>query len=127
MDDPVPYIVPRNFGFEESGGQLILYFHSAAAGRKMDLIQQQGMAAFELDRKHELIKGETACDYSYRYQSIFGTGTIEIVQDDAEKVYGLQCVMNHYSNRTDWEFRPELLERVKVLKLSVTEWSCKEH
>ncbi len=44
-----------------------------------------------------------------------------------EETKGKQKILAHYSDAEDWELYPERMERVYVLKLAVTEWSCKEH
>lgn len=126
-DDDGAYIVPMNFGYEESDDNLVLYFHCAKEGRKIGLIKKQGKASFEMDSKHELASGERACDFSYMYQCVMGKGRIEILNDNDAKIHGLQKIMRHYSEREDWEFRREMTEAVTVLKLTVTEWSCKVH
>ena len=56
-----------------------------------------------------------------------GTGTLEIVSDTKEKIDGLRKIMDHYTNQTQWEFSEKVVDRTKVLKLSVRTWSCKEH
>ena len=35
--------------------------------------------------------------------------------------------MHHYTGKSDYEFNENVLERTVVIKLAVTEWSCKEH
>ena len=37
-DGEYPYILPLNFGMEQAGEQIILYFHGATEGKKLDLI-----------------------------------------------------------------------------------------
>ncbi len=91
------------------------------------MINEQSHINFEMDTKHELVKGEIACDYSYLYQSIMGEGDISFVTDYAEKVEGLQCIMSHYTEKADWKFTEQAVKAVEVVKLIVTNWSCKEH
>ena len=43
------YIVPMNFGAENSGGSLVLYFHSAQEGKKIELLKKNPIASFEMD------------------------------------------------------------------------------
>ena len=74
LDDAGAYIVPLNFGYEAEGEKLTLYFHGAGQGKKIDLIREQKSASFEMDTRHALVEGETACAYSYRYQSVMGRG-----------------------------------------------------
>lgn len=121
------YIVPMNFGYEEQNEKLILYFHGAVVGKKIDLIKEQSVASFEMDRKHELVEGEIACTYSYLYQSVMGKGNVQIMENYKDKVHGLQKIMSHYSDKQEWEFKEEDVNMVSVIKLEVNEWSCKEH
>lgn len=127
VDGDGAYIVPLNFGYENREGELTLYFHSAAEGKKIELVKQQGSVSFEMDTKHELVKGKAACAYSYLFQSVMGKGKVELLQDHEEKVYGLKKVMAHYSDKEDWSFPEKMVNNMAVMKLSVTEWSCKEH
>jgi nitroimidazol reductase NimA-like FMN-containing flavoprotein (pyridoxamine 5'-phosphate oxidase superfamily) len=97
LDGEYPYIVPMNFGFEAEEGQTALYFHCAAEGKKLDLIKRNNRAAFEADRTIRLVAGRNACRYSMDYESVTGSGTIEIVPE-AEKIKGLTALMRHYSS-----------------------------
>lgn len=127
VDKNEAYIVPMIFGIEIIGEQVILYFHCANQGRKIELISGQTITSFEMDTKHQLIKGKTGCDFSYLYQCIMGKGELQIVSDRDEKNYGLQRIMDHYTSEKQWEFNEKLLKRTTVLKLFVKTWSCKEH
>ena len=80
-----------------------------------------------MDRKHQLIEGETACTYSYLYQSIMGNGKIQILNNYEEKIHALRMLMSHYSDKKDWNFKKEQVEKIAVIKMEVTNWSCKEH
>ena len=126
-DEESVYIVPLNFGYKKEDEKIILYFHGANEGKKVNLIKSQSNIGFEMDTKHELIKDEVACGYSYLYQSIIGNGNISIVEDMTEKISALQCIMKHYSKKDNWNFNEKALERVATFKLVVTNLSCKEH
>lgn len=127
VDDGEAYIVPLNFGYRDEAGQLILYFHCAAEGRKVELFPRQKKVAFEMDVRHALDAADTACNFSFRYQCVMGTGELNLLTDPAEKLDGLRRILLHYSGREDWPITPQQTGHVLVLKLTVTEWSCKEH
>lgn len=127
VDSDGAYIVPMNFGFEVIDKHFVIYFHGAKTGKKLSLLKNQQFVSFEMDRKHELVRGEEACSYSFCYQSVMGKGTIKLLEKYEEKVHGLQAIMEHYSNQSEWKFREEQVNMVSVLQLEVTEWSCKEH
>ena len=73
------YILPLNFGYESQEDQLTFYFHGAKEGKKVELTKEQNIVGFELDTKHELVQHQTACGFSYLYQSIIGKGKLEIL------------------------------------------------
>lgn len=125
-DQTGAYIVPMNFGYEEAGGKLFLYFHSAREGKKLGLIQKQKHVSFEMDRNHKLVRGDIACAYGFRFQSIMGRGRVEILNAEEEKLHALQVIMSHYTGKSQWDFGKKQLSAVSVLKLEVTSWSCKE-
>lgn len=127
VDDKGAYIVPMNFGYEDNNGKLTLYFHGATEGKKIDLINNQPEISFETDTKHELVTSDTACGHSYLYQSIMGRGQVKILVDRDTKIKGLNQIMHHYTGKSYYEFNENVLERTAVIKLAVTEWSCKEH
>lgn len=127
VDNQEAYIIPMNFGYDIIDAQLLLYFHCANEGRKMDLLPKQSIVSFEMDTKHQLKEGKLGCDFSFLYQSIMGTGTVQEVSDTDEKIYALQKIMAHYTNKTQWEFNENVFKTTKVLKLTVRTLSCKEH
>ena len=127
VDNQEAYIIPMNFGYDIIDEQLLLYFHCANEGRKIDLLPKQSVVSFEMDTKHRLTEGKLGCDFSFLYQSIMGTGIVKEVSDTDGKIYGLQRIMAHYTNKTLWEFNDKILSVTKVLQLSVGTLSCKEH
>ncbi|MFI3174159.1 MAG: pyridoxamine 5'-phosphate oxidase family protein [Bacillota bacterium] len=132
-DDGEIYIVPLNFGYIEKNGDLTLYFHSAKEGRKIDLSKQSPSVAFEMDIDYKLHTGEipieqsVACDYTARFQSVIGNGKISIVEEEAEKIVGLDAIMYQSTRKKDWTYQNEMLMAVCVLKLEVSKMSCKVH
>lgn len=121
------YIVPLNFGYTEKDSSRTFYFHGAKEGRKIDLISKTHSAGFELDTNYKLNEGETACQYSARFQSIIGTGRVAFVEDPAEKKAALQAIMIHNTGKDRWDFSDAMLNSICVFKLEVEEISCKEH
>lgn len=126
-DDGEVYIVPLNFGYAEKDSNRTFYFHGAKEGRKIDLISRTHCAGFELDTNYTLNEGETACQYSARFQSIIGTGRITFVEDPAEKEAALQAIMIHNTGKDRWDFSDAMLNSICVFKLEVKKISCKEH
>ena len=119
------YIVPVNYGhcFEE--GKHVFYFHGAKAGRKYELALKTPLVGFEIDGKFEILSADITCDYSAKFQSVIGSGKLSIVENETEKVNGLNTLMKHISGKSSWEYKPQMLEGVAVFKLEVIKMSCK--
>lgn len=126
-DDGEVYIVPMNFGYENQDGTDVFYFHSAKEGRKIDLIGKNPNVGFELDTNYELHAAETACGYGAGFRSLIGTGTVEVVEDEEEKIHGLNALMKQSTGKDDWTFEPKMVNAVCVFKLIVKTMTCKEH
>lgn len=126
-DGKHPYIVPLNFGFEHKDGVRKFYFHSATAGRKVDLCRSLGCAGFEMDTNRTVNTNEKACDFSMAYQCIIGEGEIKELTTLEEKAAGLQVMMKRYSGRGDWELPEGVLQKTCVFCLTVREISGREH
>jgi uncharacterized protein len=94
-DEGWPYIVPMNFGCLEDK----LYFHSAAAGTKLDLLKANSNVCFEVEINVEIISGKEACGWSAKFQSVIGFGRMSIVKDQEEKRAGIKALVAQYTDR----------------------------
>lgn len=127
VDNGRAYIVPLNFGFKESEGKYTFYFHGAKQGRKIELIEKNGYASFEMDTNYKLNEAEESCGYSARFQSVMGEGSVSFVEDKAEKIKALNEIMRQNTGKGDWTFSEDMLNAVCVFKLTTEQLSCKEH
>ena len=130
-----PYVVPMNFGIEDTVGAihesplpeghdnagLAIYFHCATQGRKLDILAQNPNVCFEADCSLRVVEKETACSWTAQYESVIGEGIVTILTDPAAKTHGLDCIMQKYGFQGMPTYSPEALARVCVLRLDVTE------
>ena len=124
-DDGDIFIVPVNYGYRKENDRYTFYFHGARAGRKFELAKSSPKVGFEIDGRYELLEAETACDFSSLFQSVIGTGTLSLVEDKAEKILGLNYLMKQTTNKSEWEYKDEMLNGVAVFRLDVEKMSCK--
>lgn len=125
-DEGKIYIVPVNFGYEYGKDSCTIFFHGAQEGRKFELIKEEPEVGFEMDTSYQLKTADVACGYSSYFQSIIGTGRVTVVEDNDEKIYGLNQIMKHVSGKSEWSYEESMLRTVGVFKLEVEEMSCKE-
>ena len=123
-DDGDIYIVPVNYGFSYDE-PYSFYFHGAKAGRKYELAKKKPIVGFEIDGNYMLIGSEMACGFSATFQSVIGTGTLSLVEDNAEKINGLNAIMKQTTSRAEWNYSNEMLDAVAVFRLVVDKLSCK--
>ncbi len=121
VDKNVPYIVPMNYGYQDQA----LYFHSAPAGRKIDLIKANPHVCFEVDELIKINKAANACDWGVSFKSVIGTGTARILDTPAEKKAGLDIIMAHYSGRS-FDYPDDMLAKTAVIKVTVEEMTGKQ-
>ena len=68
---------------------------NALEGKKMDLIQKDNRASFEMDCNHALQYFEDKGYCTMAYESVIGRGRIRILSEE-EKFDALQEIMNQY-------------------------------
>ena len=119
------YILPVNYGYLCENDKYSFYFHGAKAGRKYELSKSEPKVGFEIDGKYKLLESETACDFSAAFQSVIGTGTLNLVDEKEEKKLGLNTIMKQTTKQTNWNYQNGMLEAVAVFRLDVDKMSCK--
>lgn len=125
LDGEYPYVVAMHYGYEYLDGTLVFFVHSAKDGHKIDLLRENANVCVELDCNVKLISGgDIACQYGASYASVMGRGKIEIVEDEQEKIHGLQLLMQNQAGR-EFFISEQMAESVAVLKIRLDNFSAK--
>ena len=123
-----PYCVPLNFGAELAGDSLVLYFHCAKEGKKLDLLRKNPRVGFSAANMLRVFnKGIAPCGYTTDYESVCGRGRAEVLREESERLEGLKVLMEHYTGEafSDRSFDARALSLTEVVKITVSEWTCK--
>ena len=126
VENGKPYVVALNFGYERQGDTLVLYFHSACEGHKIDILKENPNVYFQMDCVNEFITGtkEHPCAYCWRYDS----GQVEFVENPEEKSAALNCMIRHLGKTEDtFQFPEAMLKKTCVYKLRSTDFTGKHH
>lgn len=122
------YIVPVNYGFKEGEAGYTFYFHGARAGRKYELIKQNGYAGFEMDCDNKVQEAEQACGHTELYRSGIGEGSITEVTDIEEKREALSLIMKHArGDEVEWTFPEKAVEATGVFRIDPEMLTFKEN
>jgi len=124
QEDECPYIVPLNYGFSWSD-ELVLYFHGAKEGKKLELLRKNKHVGFEIDVVGELVNKGNPCDWGMKYKSILGKGEVVFLEDDIGKVEALDCIMKHYGYEGKPDYRAGIQSHLCIYKLVVEEFCGK--
>ena len=120
-DGHMPYVVPLSFGYEDN----CLYFHSAAEGRKIEIIKDNPNVCFEVDLAEEYVGADVPCDWAVKYRSVIGFGTAQLLEGVEEKRRALDVILAHYSDR-EYEYPPGALDKVVVIRVDVESMTGKQ-
>ena len=120
-DGDRPYVVPLCFGLHGNS----LYFHSAPAGKKLDLIKANPNVCFEFDTDHELVRADSPCGCGMKYRSVVGYGLASIVESKQQAQFGLQVIVRHYGGPAG-PLADERLNRTVVFKVEITEMTARK-
>ncbi len=119
-DGGLPYLVAVNFGFKDKS----IYFHCAHEGRKLDIIRVNNNVCFMVDIDREMKVADIACEWSFKYRSVIGTGRAFIVTDPEEKRRGLDIIMAQYSDKK-FEYKDNRVAGTKVVRIDIESLSAK--
>jgi nitroimidazol reductase NimA-like FMN-containing flavoprotein (pyridoxamine 5'-phosphate oxidase superfamily) len=123
--DNTPYVVPVNYGYDPKDN--CLYIHCAKQGRKLDMIKQNNTVCFEMDVDAEIRdRDKPACNWNSTYRSVIGYGKAFLIDDFEQKKKALDILMKHYCDRESFEYKKETIEKVGIIKITITELSGKK-
>jgi len=122
IDGKTPYIVPMNFAYRDN----TIYFHSSAAGRKIDILKQNPEVCFEIDIPFNVVTSEKACNWTMGYRSVMGSGKAVFIENTDKKEKALNIIMEHYSENDKWNFDSKMVESIAVFKIEIEYISAKK-
>lgn len=92
--DTYPYVVPVSFGTEIVDNKVVLYFHCAQQGKKVDLLKANPHVCVEGEIFMQIEK--TAHGITARYESVIGFGECTFLSDRQEVLHAMKVLTEHY-------------------------------
>jgi len=115
VDNNEAYIVPVNYAYENG----LIYIHSAPHGRKMEILRSNNLVSFVIEFSDEIIMDANPCEWSAKYRSVMGKGTISIENDQVLKKAGLDLIMRKYGAVTELNYDESSVSRMVLLILKI--------
>ena len=73
-----------------------------------------------------LVKAKKSCGWTTKYRSIIGWGKIEILDDKAGKINGLDIIMTKYGRTEPNDYSDAMLDKTLVLVLTIESFTGKQ-
>ena len=125
FDGEYPYLVPLNFGMETAGSRVTLYFHAANKGKKLELLRSNPRVCFEMDCNHQLHFDNRNGMCTMAYESVIGYGTILFLEEEKEKIHGLDLLTAHYHPKDNFYYNRAAVAYTEVFLLEVISFTGK--
>lgn len=124
--DGYPYIVPMTFGSELADGRIVIYFHSAGAGRKWEILNKDNRVCVEADLYYRIEKHDNG-EITAIYESVIGTGRAELLTEQKDRVYALKVMLAKYKESGFPVTSCKGLANVEVFRIVLNEVSGKHN
>ena len=121
-DNNIPFVFPLCYAYDGAA----LFFHSATAGTKIDILKRNPVVCFEISLDHELIKGESVCAFAMRHRTVIGYGCAAFVDDGAAKIDALNRIVARFDGAA-FEYPPESLTRTLIVRIDIESVKGKKH
>lgn len=115
VDDGLAYIVPVNFGYSNG----VIFIHSAPNGRKMELLKRNNRVSFEIEYMSDVVKKDVPCEWTAKYRSVMGLGSVEMITEYERKKTGMDIIMRKYGFKGDIVYDEASLSRMVILELKI--------
>lgn len=130
--DGLPYVVPLNFTWSNGS----VYFHGAAEGRKVTMMQQNPEACFTVSEEFGTQTSPIPAHTDTAYMSVMVFGQIQFVNDLDEAAEAMQQMLDKYvpgyynqplSKAHLEKYKSSMGSTTQVFKLISTSISAKEN
>lgn len=121
-----PYIIPMTFGSELVDGKLVIYFHSAGAGRKWEILNKDPRVCVEADLYYRVEKRDNG-DITAIYESVIGTGDAQLLTEQQDRVNALKVMLAKYKESGFPVTSCKGLKEVEVFRIVLNEVSGKHN
>jgi nitroimidazol reductase NimA-like FMN-containing flavoprotein (pyridoxamine 5'-phosphate oxidase superfamily) len=122
VEGDMPFLVPVFYGFDGTS----LYFHSAQAGSKIEIIKRNNNICFEISMDHGIIEDAIACDFEAKHRTVIGVGKAIAVDDEAEKIKALDLIVANFTDKK-FEYPKKNLSITAVFRIEIASVKGKRH
>ena len=121
-DNNIPFVVPVFYAFDGTA----LYFHSAKAGTKIEILKRNNNVCFEVSIGAGVIPSDAACDFEARHRTVIGVGKATFVEEEAEKIRALDLIVARFTEEK-FTYPQANLDLTQVVRIDIESLKGKKH
>jgi hypothetical protein len=121
-DNDIPFQVPVFYAYDGTS----IWFHSAYAGTKMEIIRRNPLVSFAVSVDQGFIENDEACDFEARHRTVIGFGKALFVEEDSEKIKALDLIVSRFSDRK-FTYPNASVENTAVIRIEIASMKGKKH
>lgn len=121
-DNNMPFLVPVFFAYDGTS----IYFHSAKAGTKIEILKKNNNVCFEISIDNGVVESDMACDFEAKHRTVIGFGKAEFVESEEEKIHALNKIVALFTDKK-FEFPEGNLNATAVIRIQIDSIKGKKH
>jgi len=122
VDGARPFLVPVFYAFDGAS----LFFHSAPAGTKIEILRRNHHVCFEISVFQGVIESEVACDFEAKHRTVIGQGRAFFVSEETEKIKALDLLVAQFTAKK-FEYPKASLHGTTVVRIEIDSVKGKQH
>ncbi len=121
-DNNMPFLVPVFYTYLNK----YIYFHSAKAGTKIDIMKKNNNVCFEISLDNGIVESDSACDFEAKHRTVIGFGKAEFVEDEKEKIAALDGIVAQFTDKK-FEYPKGNVNAAAVIRIGIVSVKGKKH
>ena len=121
-DNNMPFLVPVFYAYDGTS----IYFHSAKAGTKIDIMKKNNNVCFEISVDNGIVESDMACDFEAKHRTVIGFGKAEFVETEDDKIAVLNSIVAQFTDKK-FEYPKGNLNATAVIRINIESIKGKKH
>ncbi|TFD94689.1 pyridoxamine 5'-phosphate oxidase family protein [Dysgonomonas capnocytophagoides] len=121
-DNNLPFLIPVFYAYDGTS----LYFHSAKAGTKIDILKRNNNVCFEISVDNGIVESDMACDFEAKHRTIIGFGKAQFVESEDDKIAVLDRIVSQFTDKK-FEYPKGNLHATAVIRIDIESIKGKKH
>ena len=121
-DNNLPFLIPVFYAYDGTS----LYFHSAKAGTKIDILKRNNNVCFEISVDNGIVASDMACDVEAKHRTVIGFGKAQFLESEDDKIAVLDRIVSQFTDKK-FEYPKGNLHATAVIRIDIESIKGKKH